>query len=157
MLIHSGPVTASSFYSVQRRARGYGVVAMKAFQPGEMILEVQGLIRPRATRFSIQIGPSEHLEPLSLEREPAPADPAGWRFLNHSCEPNAWFSHPRLVCCEPIERGDPITFNYNTTEFELSEPFSCSCGAPSCLGWIRGYRHLEKKERDRLGPWLSPT
>ena len=51
-----------------------------------------------------------------------------------------------------------MTFNYNTTEWEMAEPFSCGCGSENCLGTIQGLKHLTISQRERLGfvaPHLS--
>ena len=77
---------------------------------------------------------------------------------NHSCNPNAkvlsimWgldmnayyipfaaFAessklNPVLMASEDIIAGEEITFDYETTEEELAEPFKCNCHGK----WIRG-------------------
>lgn len=84
-------------------------------------------------------------------------DPADWRPINHSCDPNCWFGgrcggrlpinvrHTLDAYAEhhsmdvharhPITRGEPITLEYATfaTDFE---PFDCTCGADGCRGRV---------------------
>ena len=47
-----------------------------------------------------------------------------------------------------ILEGEEITFDYNSTEYDLSRPFRCLCGAERCLGYIRGYRYLTANDRE---------
>ncbi|BBZ64207.1 hypothetical protein MMON_55080 [Mycolicibacterium monacense] len=78
-----------------------------------------------------------------------------WRFTNHSCEPNAVVRGRHLVSLTAIEVGDEVTFNYNTTEYVLAEPFVCNCGSPRCVGAVRGFVHLRDAERRQLLPLLA--
>jgi hypothetical protein len=57
-----------------------------------------------------------------------------------------------LTCIEPWQQ---ITFDYNTTEYDMAEPFDCRCGAKSCRGQIRGYRWLSPGEKDRIKPYAA--
>ncbi len=78
-----------------------------------------------------------------------------WRFTNHSCEPNSLLRGGEFFALRPIKPWQEITFNYNTTEYELAEPFDCRCGSDRCAGRIRGFRFLSRLEQDRLRPWLA--
>ena len=53
------------------------------------------------------------------------------RYLNHHCEPNTVIvSDDRgihLIALDIIKRNDEITFDYNTTESKLTNPFRCRC------------------------------
>ena len=119
------------------------------------------LIEP--SRWSIQVGEGLHVEPpreLLPDLEP---DRCPWRFLNHSCAPNAVLgsacraegSPLRLIALRSIDRWEEISFDYNSNEFELAAPFACACGA--CGGGvIRGFRHLDPVEQARRRERVSP-
>merc|ERR1711998_445553 len=75
------------------------------------------------------------------------------RFTQHSFEPNTRIrivdmsSHPiDFVATRTIERGEPISFDYSTTEWELSEPFVDSVSQQSC----KGFKHLPQEDKMRL-------
>jgi hypothetical protein len=52
----------------------------------------------------------------------------------------------RLVALRELAAGEELTFDYNATEWDLAEPFRCSCGA--CGGSIvRGFAHLDDRAR----------
>jgi hypothetical protein len=126
--------------------------ASAPFAAGDTILVLEGLLSSIPSRYSVQVGPSLHVVP-------APGIPedsvrAAWRFLNHSCRPNAAFDGPVLVALEPIAVGGEITFDYNTTEATMAEPFACRCG--HCDGrLISGFLHLAAAERTRIRAWTT--
>lgn len=126
------------------------------------MLQVVGHEVPQPTRHSIQTGWHTHVAgPDMLPPDMAVSD-YGWRFLNQSCEPNTYLTGDTLVALVRIEAGAEVTFDYNTTEWELAHPFSCACGSSSCVGTVRGFAHLGEAERQRLRPYaaaylLGPT
>ena len=70
-------------------------------------------------------------------------------YLCHSCEPNCAFTIGRdlacgLVALRDIAAGEPINFDYDTTEDDLRGDrggFECHCGTPSCRKFILGRLH----------------
>jgi hypothetical protein len=151
-------IGAPAGVAVRPVGRGRGLVALRAFAPGEVILQLEGRVTDRATRTSIQISEELHLDgPLPPPAGAAPAPSQPWQFLNHSCQPNSRIAAPRLLAVLPIAVGEEITFDYNTTEVDMAEPFPCACNSPRCRGeMVRGYAHLPEDERIRLAPFLSP-
>jgi hypothetical protein len=132
------------------------VVAAEAIAAGETILVVTGRRVRRPDVYSVQVGPRTHIAaPEGIAWNERVGD-YGWRFLNHSCEPSAWLRGVELVARVDIAEGGEVTFDYNTTEWDMSHPFTCLCGAPSCLGTVRGYRWLDETARARILPWVAP-
>lgn len=130
------------------------VRAVERIVEGDIILRVVGLKAAYPTRHSLQVGWHTHLSgPSDLPPQMAVAD-YGWRFLNHSCAPNAYLRGLALTALADIEEGAEITFDYNTTEWDIAHPFACACGAPACVGAVKGFRHLDKAQRARLRPYL---
>jgi hypothetical protein len=74
--------------------------------------------------------------------------------MNHDCDPTTAIRDRDVVALRDIAPGDGITFDYNTTEYELAEPFKCRCGSTQCVGMVRGARHLTPEQRARLAAWL---
>lgn len=140
---------------VDRREAHLCVVAGEHIGREQVILTLLGRRVRRPDRYSIQIGARTHLTaPADLSPDVAVAE-YGWRFLNHSCEPNAWIRGLELVALDDVPAGAEITFDYNATEWDMASPFTCLCGTPSCVGTVRGYRHLDEASRARLLPWLA--
>ena len=105
-----------------------GLFTKKSFVNGIKVLELDGIYFPYPTRSSIQIG-EQHLEHYE------------GGHINHHCDPNTKvivpnFTPPFLVAIKDIGLDEEITFNYETTESELSEPFQCDCHG----NWILGNR-----------------
>lgn len=87
----------------------------------------------------------------------------GPEYTNHSCDPNAVVrinevTHAlSLVALKPIAANEDITFNYNTTEWDMDEKFECSCG--NCQGkrTIGGAKYLSRNDRLELLPQFTPA
>ncbi len=135
-----------------RRGDMYGIVASERMVAGDVVVHIEGERTLVATRYSVQVGPDEHIEPPAG----APLDgPYAWRFMNHHCDPNSAIRGLDVVALRTIEEGEEITYDYATTEAEMAEPFLCQCGSPKCRGQIRGFLHLSTEEQATLRPRLA--
>jgi len=87
-----------------------------------------------ATYLTVQTGSDRH---ITLK-------PEFLQYINHSCSPNAFFNTTsmELVCLQPIQPGDELTFFYPSTEWEMAQPFVCNCGTAACIQLINGASHL---------------
>ncbi|CAL1714963.1 unnamed protein product [Somion occarium] len=128
----------------------------KTFEAGEVIAKLEGITIGTPKRYtSVQCGEYSQ-DNLELNSD--------LRFANHSCEPSTdWdLSSPNpadwhVRARKRIEAGDSITFFYPCTEWDMIQPFKCSCGAPTCLGTIQGAKYLDVKEvtsRAFINPWI---
>jgi uncharacterized membrane protein YeiB len=120
------------------RGSGYASLhTLRSFVPGEVVFPLEGRLVRQPTRFTIQVGADAHLDPISERTSP-------WGFLNHGCDPNVAIDIRRraIVARRPIATGDELRFDYNSTEWELAEPFVCNCGSPRCVGVAMGFGHL---------------
>jgi hypothetical protein len=148
-------VGASSRVGVMRAGGEYRLVATRPVTPGKYLFTIVGELTRTPTRYTVQSDGMTHVDiPEEYEVE-AVLDRFYWRFMNHSCDPTAVIRDRQVFSLKPIELGQEITFNYNTTEYEMAEPFSCRCGSSRCGGRVRGFRFLCDEERERLRPWLS--
>src|SRR3954462_13599101 len=74
---------------IAQRDGAYHAFAMEAIAAGEVVLEIGGVLVDRPDRYSVQIGERLHLRPRP-DLSPDDDDVRyRWRFLNHSCRPNA--------------------------------------------------------------------
>lgn len=134
--------------AVVTRNGQFAVVARADIREGACVMALDGPLVDRPTRYTIQIGPDQHVD--------AEADPTtgrghpNWRFLNHSCAPNTRIDGRSMIATKRIRAGDEITFDYETTEWDMAAPFPCACKAAACRGLIRGFRHLSAAQRQRL-------
>ena len=112
-----------------------GLFANRTFDKGEIILLLKGNYFNKPTRTSIQVGRDKHVENYE------------GGLINHHCNPSANIVvipevEPALVVAnKTIFKGEEITFDYETTEVDMAEPFKCNCHG----NWIRGknYRYQE--------------
>ena len=161
MEISSGPDDPvhrchSDIVGVVRAAGEYRLIAVKNIIAGKRLFRIEGEKTHRPSRYSIQIGENLHLD---LGKEHSLEEILNryfWRFMNHSCDPNTLIHSQEAIALRAIEPWEDVTFNYNTTEYDLAEPFVCRCGHLRCLGKIRGFSHLTPYERERLRPFLAP-
>lgn len=128
----------------------FGVFASQNINKSNIILQIKGMLVNVPSLYSIQIGTQSHLEPFAdSENE--------WKFLNHSCEPNALFNPDKLIiiALRDIKAGEEICFNYHTTEYEISSPFLCKCSSKKCYGRIKGFNYLSEEEQKLLLPYTA--
>jgi hypothetical protein len=144
-----------SSVGVVRVAGEYCLVAARAFVAGERLFRMEGEPSPRPTRYTVQIGDGSHLEVSPGLTQEQLLDRYFWRFMNHSCDPNTFIQGRDVLALRDVAPWEGVTFNYNTTEYDMAEPFDCRCGSVHCLGRIRGFKHLPESERWRLESHLA--
>jgi hypothetical protein len=141
--------------AVVRSMSEYQLVPTDHVCAGTLLFTVEGELTHAPTRYSIQVGPDLHIDLPDGHSAEEILDQFFWRFTNHSCAPSAMVYGRHMLALRCIEPWQQITFNYNTTEFDMAEPFDCLCGSDNCEGQIRGYRWLSSTARERIRPWLA--
>lgn len=62
----------------------------------------------------------------------------GFRYINHSCEPNTFMRRTKaraeFYALRDIARGEELTVDYEDSHHEGR--LRCRCGAAGCRGWI---------------------
>lgn len=132
-----------------------GVYAKRIIFKGEEVLSINGKIISYATKYSIQLDINKHIEPGFVDPD---LDDFAWCFLNHSCNANCFIDvkSVKLIAKQTIFEGDEICFNYNTTEYKMSTPFTCNCKAKNCKGEINGLFYLSVQAQEELRNELAP-
>lgn len=145
------PPSHPDLFRVERRPGSFNscLLAQKCFAEGEVLCKLQGLTKGPKAYSSVQCGPGDedHFELGS-----------DLLYMNHSCEPNVavdLLSPSEEQWCiraiRDIEKGDSLTFFYPSTEWEMSQPFDCNCGKPTCLKSVAGAKFLSREELSRRG------
>jgi hypothetical protein len=149
--------TDSPAFRVQPTALAIGTcngqlcaIAARSYQAGEEIVRLTGVMVAQPSRYSVQVAEHQHIEPPSAAGLEEMIGEHTWRYMNHSCDPNTAFRGRTLFALRTIAAGEEVRFNYAATEYEMAEPFACQCGASSCVGVLRGYRHLSVGQRQQL-------
>lgn len=150
------PTHGAASVGVLRAGGTFRLVATAPIESGAEVMRIEGRLTSRPSRTSVQIGDDLHVdvpEGLDLERV---LDTHAWRFMNHACDPTVRLAGRAIVALRRIAAGEEITFDYNTTELDMSTPFVCACGAPACRrAPVRGFAHLSPDEQRRLLPSLA--
>jgi hypothetical protein len=141
---------------VVRLSGWYRLVSAETIRTGERIFEIQGRVTAVPSRYSVQIDQDCHIDTGSDHDLQELLDQYCWRFMNHHCEPNAVIRGRTVYAIRSIRPWEEITFDYNTTEYEMAEPFPCNCGSKLCRGEIGGFKYLSAEEQEGLRPWLAP-
>ena len=123
-----------------------GLFTTKARGRDEILIYYDGPILDHSTRYSIQIDDNRHIE----------GTPESNAYLNHACAPNAYvdWKGPHLRALRNIAAGEELTCNYLTTDWELHEPFVCTCGASNCYGVVRGFKYLSPEQQRALSAFV---
>jgi SET domain-containing protein len=89
------------------------------------------------TYLTVQTGIEEHIH----------LKPEFLKFINHSCDPNAFFDTQamQLIALKDIEPGDEFNFFYPSTEWDMAQPFECLCGTDKCLKKISGAAYMSEE------------
>ena len=116
---------------------------------------MDGQITEQPTRYSVQVGAGIHLDLPGGHAPEEMMDRFFWRFTNHSCAPNAQLRGRDFFALRPIEPWQEITFHYDTTEYEMAEPFDCHCGTAHCAGGFRASGSAPPTSSERLRPMLA--
>ncbi len=131
------------------------LIALEAIAKGAPIFRLAGRRTTIPTRYSIQVGLGEHLDPDDMEYPMQRVRSRYWMYLNHHCEPSAQVRDFTVTALRDIAPGEGVTFDYNTTESSMASPFDCHCDSASCVGLVRGAQHLTPAQRRRVDAYLA--
>lgn len=127
----------------QSSIAGRGVIAKRAFVPGEVIVAYAPAQRRLAADHpDAEAAASSKITLLADNGTavviPDTRTPGGW-LCNHSCNPNATLftsGAGRIQCTRPIEAGDEVTIFYGWVSHNEPARDPCLCGEPECRGFI---------------------
>ncbi len=141
---------------VARIGGEYRLMSGVTIKEGEFLFRINGEMKRHPSRYSVQVGHDCHIDLGQGDDLQEILDRYYWRFMNHHCDPNAIVRGQDVYAIRAISAWEQITFNYNTTEYMLAEPFACHCDSRSCSGLIQGFKSLSDTERERMRSWLAP-
>jgi hypothetical protein len=131
------------------------LVAIRPIAAGTKIFMVIGRDTPTPTRHSIQVARDVHVDQDDAHDPAEAMRRYFWRFMDHACDPNTVIRGRSVIARRDIASGETVSFNYNTTEYELAEPFRCRCESALCIGLVRGARHLTPGQRALIEDLLA--
>ena len=137
-------------FAVARADGAFRLVAETDLAAGDPVFEIEGRETAVPSFRSVQIGAGLHIDTAPGVTITDEMDLYPWRFLNHSCAPSCRIDGRSVIAERDLQAGDELTFNYNTTEAKMAEPFACACASPACAGTIAGYHAASPQEKVRL-------
>jgi SET domain-containing protein len=134
---------------------GLGIFAKKGIKKNEIIFKFEGKIVYQdytniSMPYALQLDFNKYLLPEG-----------NYKYINHSCSPNSYVKlindELYLIACKNIKKDEEITYNYNTSEFDMGvDAFECLCKSPNCYKVIKGFKYLPLDEKIKLKPYLLP-
>ncbi|KAJ3232978.1 hypothetical protein HDU78_006721 [Chytriomyces hyalinus] len=119
------------------------LVATRRFQPGQVIASFADTLSlaPIKRYSTVQVSKHAHIE-LNSDLV----------YMNHSCDPAAVvdLEFNVVAAAKEIAPGEPVTFFYPSTEWEMDQPFQCWCGSPKCLKVVQGAKGMHKTQLDQF-------
>ena len=118
---------------IRKQDKYRSLTTKRAYKKGEIICPIPTeSLYNKPNRFTVQIGRERHVEVKELSS------------MNHSCNPNTFLDTTRMLvlAARDIAAGEELTFFYPSTEWEMSSPFICLCGATNCIHVVAGARFL---------------
>jgi hypothetical protein len=123
-----------------------GVISKNVIPEGKILFTIHGPIVSEPTKYTFQVGPSSHIDPITDDN-----NPGFGHYTNHSCDPSGALRiiqdgarrKIEMVALRALQPGNEITFDYATTEFDpVANGSRCKCGASNCRGVLMGYKDL---------------
>ncbi|KAJ4340122.1 hypothetical protein N0V87_002743 [Didymella glomerata] len=156
---------------METEGRGYGVRAMRTFQPYQIIVEYAGEIitQSECERRMKQIYKKDKCYYLmSFDNKMIIDATRGTiaRFVNHSCEPNCemikWTvgGEPRMALfagSRGVMTGEELTYDYNFDPFSQKNIQECRCGTESCRGVLGPKPKKPVEERSIASALIAGT
>ncbi len=143
---------------------GFGLFATHAITPGQTAVRYEEQPHVLATQTHV----AAHWTGLKRQWFPRYAwpltgevsvlwsdDPAQWRPINHSCDPNTWLDGLNLVARRAIDAGEELTVDYATFCGPGMAAFACACGAALCRQRVTGDDYLLPELRERYRGHVS--
>lgn len=143
------PPTHPGKLHVHRSSKPFasGAISQVALPAGSLFTPITGTTSAHKAYTSVQTGRDSHIE-LNSDLV----------YCNHSCAPTLDFDmhkmEVRVVAGRDLQVGDPLTFFYPSSEWEMDQAFQCMCGAESCRGYIQGAKGMSREQLK--GYWLNP-
>ncbi len=130
------------------------LVTTTAIPEGTVLFRIEGHETRTPTKYSLQVGQDLHLDQRGARDATDRVRRFYWRYMNHACAPTTRIRDREVIAVREIAALEGVTFDYNTTEYDMAEPFTCRCGSVHCVGTVRGARHLTPAQRARVAALL---
>jgi hypothetical protein len=140
-------------------AMGRALLVSESAPAGACVLSFVSPVSKVVNMHSLQVGQDVHAN--------AADERAHWIFMNHSCTPSCRLelltldesgpspsAYIAAIANVDMRKGDPVTFDYNTTEWSMASGFTCGCETTNAPCVVGGASRLSAKQRSKwqMGP-----
>ncbi len=133
---------------------GNGIFAAEPIRRGDRIQYIAGKIVKKLPKTKEEALSIPNWFGLSRQNW---IDPEGtpFRFLNHSCEPNAAIAGRKiLTALRDISEDEEITIDYSITDADTLWEMPCLCKAKTCRKTIRSIQSVPTDVFNRHMPYI---
>ena len=147
-------LSMKKIYVGKSKINGKGIFAEEKIRKGELIQYITGKKvkkLPKSKEDSLSIPTWFGLSRgYWMDPEEGP-----FRFLNHSCNPNAAISGTKsLVAMKDIGKDEEITLDYSMTDADPLWEMPCACKSKRCRHIIRSIQYVPKGVFKRHMPYV---
>jgi hypothetical protein len=133
---------------------GKGVFADEAIKKGERIQYINGARMKKVTKSPHDSKSIDHWIGVGrfswINTEGTP-----FRYINHSCEPNAAITGTKtVVAIDNIPKDGEITIDYSMTDADPHWGIHCRCGSKTCRREIRAIYTVPPEVFKRHMPYI---
>ena len=136
------------------KIHGKGVFADEVIRKKERIQYINGKKERKVTRNASDSRSIDHwigtgrFSWINTEGTP-------FRFINHSCEPNAAIMGTKtVIALEDIREGEEITIDYSMTDADPHWSIECACGVKTCRKHIQAIYTVPHEVFRRHMPYI---
>jgi len=133
--------------------RGYGLYAKVNFEVGDTVQVEEEKAQYLVTKEHVNENWKDPLKKRWFEQYAYPIteklwkmwaeNPAEWKPINHSCDPNTLLQGLNVIARRTIAKGEQITMDYATFCCDNMETFECSCKSTNCRKVITGVDYIK--------------
>lgn len=132
--------------------KGLGVFALRGFKKGWRILKMD-----RSDKITNEKKLSNdawnHMNAYGYKKYYHLKPPE--KFINHSCDPNAYDKNGILTAMKNIKKGEEITYDYSINGLE-DWRMVCKCSSKNCRKIVTGkFSRLPEKLQKKYFPYLE--
>ena len=141
-------------YIAKSRIQGKGLFAGESIPKGEKIQYIQGTKVKAKPKNEKDRAKMANWYGMGRYTWVDPGD-TPFRYLNHSCEPNAAVAGKKtLIALEHIKPDDELTIDYSMTDADPHWSLECRCGAKTCRKHVRAIYTVPPEVFKRHMPYV---
>lgn len=133
--------------------QGRGIFAKRKIKKNEVLFNAIGPfihfpLLPNHRKGPHWLNVAEKTWMMPIEKTP-------WRYINHSCAPNAGLKgSTTVVAMQEIKKGEEILIDYSITESHPEWSMNCLCKTKHCRATIRGIQSLPWERYEAYKPYI---